>query len=218
MGWSRAEGDEKFTVEDLIRNFRLEDISLGGPVFDMQKLRWLNGRYIRENYDTASLRAALERWALGRHTLDRIIPLAQPRLETLSDWGYLTAFFFADDVPFDPGKLGLKGKTQEEVLALLQIAIWRLEQVREFTGDALEQVFRDLAEKFSLKLRELLPPFYVAVTGTEVATPLFQSMEILGSDLVRMRLRRALGALGGLSAKGLKAVEKTYETLYGRRE
>jgi glutamyl-tRNA synthetase len=218
MGWSRAEGDEKFTLEELIRNFRLEDISLGGPVFDIQKLRWLNGRYIRENYDTTSLREALERWALGRDTLDRIIPLAQPRLETLSDWGYLTAFFFADEVPFDPEKLKLKGKTQEELLALLQIAIWRLEQVREFTGDVLEQIFRDLAEKFSLKLRDLLPPFYVAVTGTEVATPLFQSMEVLGSDLVRMRLRRALGILGGFSTKGLKAVEKTYETLYGRRE
>jgi glutamyl-tRNA synthetase len=190
MGWSRAEGEEKFNLEELIRNFRLEDISLGGPVFDIQKLRWLNARYIRENYDTNSLREALEKWALGRPVLDRIIPLAQPRLETLSDWGYLTAFFFADKVPLDPEKLKLKGKTPEELLA----------------------------EKFNLKLRDLLPPFYAAVTGSEVATPLFQSMEILGSDLVRMRLRRAVEVLGGLSAKALKSTEKTYETVFGRRE
>jgi glutamyl-tRNA synthetase len=218
MGWSRAEGEEKFTLEELIRNFRLEDISLGGPVFDIQKLRWLNGRYIRENYDTQSLRDALAQWALGGPMLDRIIPLAQPRLETLSDWGYLTVFFFADKVPLDPEKFKLKGKTPEELRTLLQVATWRLEQIRLFTSDALEQVFRELAEKFNVKLRELLPPFYLAMTGAEIATPLFQSMEILGPDLVRMRLRRAVEVLGGLSAKELKSTEKLYETLFGRRE
>src|SRR5437867_5189647 len=60
IGGSRAEGDEKFTLDELIRTFRLEDVSLGGPVFDLQKLRWLNGRYVRENYDTSRLRRALE--------------------------------------------------------------------------------------------------------------------------------------------------------------
>jgi len=110
IGGSRAEGDEKFTLDELIRTFRLEDVSLGGPVFDLQKLRWLNGRYVRENYDTSRLRRALEEWALGPEMLERVIPLAQPRLETLSDWGYLTAFFFADAVPFDPAKSSSRGK------------------------------------------------------------------------------------------------------------
>jgi len=215
IGGSRAEGDEKFTLDELIRTFRLEDVSLGGPVFDLQKLRWLNGRYVRENYDTSRLRRALEEWALGPEMLERVIPLAQPRLETLSDWGYLTAFFFADAVPFDPAKLELKGKTREDLLTVLQLAVWRLEQAREFSAQAIENIFNDLARKFELKLRDMTRPFYIAITGSEASTPLFQSMEILGSDLVRMRLRRALEALGGISSKKLKEMEKLFESFYG---
>jgi glutamyl-tRNA synthetase len=218
MGWQRAEGEEKFTLEDFVRNFRIENVSLGGPVFDIQKLRWLNGRYIRENYDARGVRILLERWALSPEMLERIIPLAQPRLETLSDWGYLTAFYFADAIPLQPDELRLKGKTREELLALVQIAIWRLEQVRNFTGSALEEVFRDLSEKFGLKLRDLTRPFYVAIAGAEASTPLFQSMEILGSDISRMRLRRAIEAMGGISSKQTKEVEKLYQFHYGAKD
>jgi len=215
MGCARDKGDEKFSFPELILNFRLENVSLGGPVFDLQKLRWLNGRYIRENYDTDELRGLLEEWALGREMLNRIIPLAQPRLETLSDWGYLTAFFFADRVPFDPGELKLKGKTPEELAELFQLALWRLEQARDFTSQTIESIFQDLAQKLDLKLRDATRPFYVAVTGSEAWALLFQSMEILGSDLVGMRLRRAIEALGGLSGKKLKEIEKRYESFYG---
>jgi len=218
MGWQRAEGEEKFTLEDFVRNFRIENVSLGGPVFDIQKLRWLNGRYIRENYDARGVRILLERWALSPEMLERIIPLAQPRLETLSDWGYLTAFYFADAIPLRPDELRLKGKTREELLAIVQIAIWRLEQVRNFTGSALEEVFRDLSEKFGLKLRDLTRPFYVAIAGAEASTPLFQSMEILGSDISRMRLRRAIEAMGGISSKQTKEVEKLYQFHYGAKD
>jgi len=218
MGWQRAEGEEKFTLEDFVRNFRIENVSLGGPVFDIQKLRWLNGRYIRENYDARGVRILLERWALSPEMLERIIPLAQPRLETLSDWGYLTAFYFADAIPLQPDELRLKGKTREELLAIVQIAIWRLEQVRNFTGSALEEVFRDLSEKFGLKLRDLTRPFYLAIAGAEASTPLFQSMEILGSDISRMRLRRAIEAMGGISSKQTKEVEKLYQFHYGAKD
>ena len=215
MGWPRGEGEEKFTLEEFVRNFRIENVSLGGPVFDIRKLRWLNGRYIRENYDAREVRALLEQWALGPERLERIIPLAQPRLETLSDWGYLTAFFFADAIPLDPDALQLKGKTKEELAAILQIAVWRMEQMRSFTAGGLEDLFRDLGGKFDIKLRDLTRPFYVAIAGVEASTPLFQSMEILGSDISRMRLRRAIGALGGISSRQARELEKLYALHYG---
>jgi len=217
MGWSHPEQEEKFSIEDMIGRFRLEGVSLGGPVFDVQKLRWLNGRYIRENYDCESLGRALEEWALGRDMLHRIIPLAQPRMETLADWGYLTAFLFADAVPFDPAEVAIPGKAPEEVKELLQLAVWRLEEDREFSGKSIESLLRDLADKKGMKLRDMLLPFYVAVTGARVSTPLFQSMEVLGSDIVRVRLRRAIDSLGGITAKAMKALEKEYQDLFGTR-
>jgi glutamyl-tRNA synthetase len=208
MGWTMPNGEEKFTVADMARELELERISLGGPVFDLEKLRWLNGRYLREDYDAAGLLRALETWGLNPGYLGRIMPLVQPRLETLADWGYLTAPFFADHVPLDAALLTLKGKTAEEVKALLQIAVWALEADREFTPASIERMFQGLAERAGVKLRDLTVLFYVALSGSRVWTPLFDSMVLLGSDLVRMRLRRAIDVLGGFSEKALRELEK----------
>ncbi len=218
MGWLMPNGEEKFSLAEMCTHLELEKISLGGPIFDIAKLRWLNGRYIRESYTPQALRAALEEWALGPALLDRVVPLVQPRLETLSDWGYLTAAFFADQVPLDAAALAMKGKTPEELAAILQIAVWRLDQQRDFSAAALEMLFRELAERFAVKLRDFNLPFYVALSGKPVWTPLYDSMEILGSDMVRMRLRRAIEALGGISGKRLKALEGEYAALFGERD
>ncbi len=214
MGWSFGEDNEKFQLEEMVRQFRLEDMTLGGPVFDVQKLRWLNGRYIREDHNTESLRARLEEWSLNAENFGKIIPLAQPRMETLSDWGYLTAFFFADAVPIDPEELVLKGKTSSELAMILLMTIWQLEQQKDFASSSIEASLREMGEKMDIKLRDLLVPFYVAITGSKASTPIFQSMEILGSDMARMRLRQAVQALGGISGKRMKEIEKNYAKLF----
>jgi len=72
-----------------------------------------------------------------------------------------------------------------------------------------------------MKLKELLGPFFVCITGSKVSLPLFDSMELLGADLIRTRIRKALQLLSekeaGLSKKGLKALEKEYRQNYGNR-
>lgn len=216
LGWSMPGDEEKFTLDQMLEHFRLEDINLGGPVFDVKKLRWLNGRYIREDHDAPALREELFKWALGPEMVEKIIPLAQPRLETLADWGFLTAFFFADAVPCQVEELKLKGHDDAELAEVFQIAIWQFERQRDFRSEAIEALFQELAETLELKMRVLLGPFYVALSGKTSSTPLYQSMEILGSDMVRMRLRRAIELLGGLSSKKLKVLEKRYENLFGR--
>jgi len=215
MGWLMPNGEEKFTLKEMIANLELEKISLGGPVFDVDKLKWLNGRYLREDYDTDRLAGALETWALNPERMRRIIPLVKPRLEKLSDWGFLTAPFFADEVPLDPEMIKMKGKTTEEMLPLLQMTLWRLEQQQDFSAAALDQLLRDTAERLELKLRQLLQPLFVVLSGRTAWTPLFDSMAILGPDLTRMRLRRGIQALGGLSGKQLKKLEKEYAERFG---
>lgn len=217
MGWLPPDGEEKFTLETMCATLQLEKISLGGPVFDTAKLKWLNGRYIREDLDAGGLYRELRAWALNENYLMRLVPLVQQRLETLADWGRLTPAFFADEVPLDPGSLTFKGKSPEESVALLQLMAWRLDRQRDFTAAALEAAFREMAERFEVKLRDLNLPVYTALSGSRVWTPLFQSMEVLGPDLVRVRLRRALEALGGVSGKAMKRLEKQYEELFGER-
>ncbi len=215
MGWSMPGGEDKFTLEQMCTHLKLEDISLGGPVFDVTKLRWLNGRYIREDYDDAALLAALESWGLGREALGRLVPLVHKRLETLSDWGALTVPFFTDEVRFNPHELVIKDRAPEEVAEILQLSLWHLERLREFTTASIKALFEKLSADFGIKLRDLCLPFYVALSGSKAWTPLFDSMEILGADIVRVRLRRAIDALGGLTASRLRDLEKRYEAMGG---
>lgn len=218
MGWLMPNGEEKFSVEDMVANLELEKISLGGPIFDLEKLKWLNGRYIREDHSAEALLGRLETWGLGRERLARIVPLVQPRLETLSDWGYLTAPFFADAVPIDPAQIRIPGKSDEEVRGILQLVLWRLEATRDFRAPVLDPLLRETAEALELKLRQLLAPLFLILSGRSAWTPLFDSMELLGPDLVRMRLRRGIEALGGLSGKQRQALEAEYARLFGPRD
>ena len=214
FGWTRAEGEEKFTLDELIENLDIKSLSLGGPVFDVEKLRWLNARYIREDYDAASLAKLLREWALGPEYLEKIVPLAQPRLETLSDWGFLTAFFFADRVPVRTEELTLKGKEPADLIGIFQMSVWMFDELSSFDAESIEGVLRSLSEKLDIKLRDLTRPFYVAITGSKASTPLFDSIALLGRDLTRTRLRQGVELLGGLSSKKTKALEKEYRALF----
>ncbi|MDE2851640.1 MAG: glutamate--tRNA ligase [Acidobacteriota bacterium] len=296
---SRAEGEEKFSLDQLVDGFRLEDISLGGPVFDLDKLRWLNARYLREDYDADGLADLVRDWSMGQERLAAIAALAQPRLETLGDWGRLTSFLFVDAPDVEPEKPGVRGLeeavkalkervsdleqalkggvpgveeavkafeggvpgveeavkalkggvpgVEEAVKALkrgvsgveegikalkgkglkegvkdleeaqvaeaLQFMLWTLEREQTFTADVIQDHFRRLSEALGVSLRDLTRPFYVAMSGETASLPLFDSMEILGPDLVRARVRHAIEALGGISGKRMKKLQKRFEGL-----
>ncbi len=217
MGWSMAGGGEKFTPQQMVDSFRLEDINLGGPVFDVDKLRWLNAKYIREDYGPGELVDLLQDWRINRPTLEAIAGMAQGRLRTLGDWGPLTSFFFADEVDPDPELLLLKGMDGDDSREVLQMVVWELERLREFTAESVGRCLRDTAETLDVKLRDLTAPLYVAISGSTSSTPLFGSMEVLGPDVSRMRIRRAIMALGGMSNKKAKKLDKRYRKLFGRR-
>ena len=91
----------------------------------------------------------------------------------------------------------------------------------EWTDDAIGAVFSRIAEIEDRKLKQIMPTFFVALTGSGVSLPLFEAMALLGPDLSRTRLRHALDTLSeaghGLSKKGLKALEKEYQAKYGSR-
>ena len=214
-GWRPKDEEEKFSVERMTKELELEQIALGGPVFDIEKLRWLNGRYLREDKTPEQYVRALVDWAYNADRFAQIAPFAQPRTETLADWSELTQHFFRDAVAFDPKELTIADKDADTVTEILQVASWELEKTRVFDVDTLKDRFTRIATAYDLKLKDLLRPFYVAVSGKPSSTPLFDTMAILGSDLSRLRIRRALDALGGLSKKRMKDVEAKYAKLFG---
>ena len=204
--WTRAEGDEKFDLDGFVENFDLASISLAGPVFDPEKLTWLNGRYLREDYDAAGLARLLREWRLDDRTLEAVAALAQPRMRTLGDFGPLASFFFAAEAPLDPDALA-GGREPGRVAEWLLLAEWALEDLDDFNADAVRQALRALADSLGVKLGRLTRPLYLAISGAASSTPLFGSMAVLGGATTRMRLRRARAALGGVPRRRQKELE-----------
>jgi glutamyl-tRNA synthetase len=214
MAFSMPEEKEKFTLSEMVEAFDLERISLGGPVFDVDKLTWLNGRYIREDLDVKAFAKRIQDWALNEDYLMKIAPLVQQRVDTLGDLGFLAAFFFANDVA--PSIEDLKASTKkddETLMRIFQFGLWRLEALKSWKSEDIQDVFKTLATEMDVKIRDVVKPYFVAISGAASSTPLFDSMEVLGPDLSRVRVRKAIDVLGGVSKKAAKRLEKEYRTL-----
>ncbi len=102
MSYSRPDQEEKFSLEAFISDFDIDRISLGGSIFDLKKLRWLNARYIRENYTPEQLWSKLAEWRLNPTFLSGLIPMMQNRMHTLGDLISPCAFLLSTDVTYDP--------------------------------------------------------------------------------------------------------------------
>ena len=201
FGVAVAEGEEMMDVDELTTRFSIEHISLGGPVFDVAKLDWLNGRYIREHLSDQEFADHVKAWALNPEFLGAIAPLVRKRLERLSDLGPLTSCFFSGRLNVPEAELR-SGKLDDVTLRrAYQIAIWRFDRLATWEAASIEAVLRDTADLLMVKFRDLLRPFYVAITGKAVSVPLFDAIAILGRDLARERLREALTCVGGATAR-----------------
>ena len=200
MGWSATEGKEVFSLQDMIREFSWDRVSTSGPVFDLQKLDWLNGVYIR-NLPPAELARRIREVVLkGRPindaTLLKTIPLVQERLKKLSDYLPWTDFLFRAEVNPSPAELAPKKCSVEDARKCLETAAEALQSLPDWTAATMEERCRALAQRLSVKERDLFMCLRVAVTGTPVSPPLFQSMEILGREKTVARLRAARARLG----------------------
>ena len=219
MAYSMPDGREIFGIEDYVASFDIDRVSLGGPVFDLQKLENFNGQYLRD-MDTTELLARLKAWRLNDETWSNILPMAQPRLRTLSDMIPVSSFLFSDRLTYAPELLVSADLDAERLVQVLKMAQWELEKPATWTAEVIQSALMTMAEKEEIKLKKFLAPFFVAVSGSKVSLPLFESMEQLGRDLVLRRLHYAQEALGALDAvlsgKKLKKLEKTYIATYGR--
>ena len=218
MGWTMPNGEEKFSLDEMAKNFDIKRVSLGGPVFDLAKLSWLNGRYIRENLTAEALADRLVQWALNREYAVPILKLVQERVEKLSDVLPKVAHFFASPPALTEQSFQHKKLSLDDVRKVLFFASRRFDELRTWRADALRTELEALGQALDLKIRDLLFPLFVAISGQSVSTPLFETLEILGPDLCRMRLREAIEATGGLSKKQAEQLDREYRGLGGPRE
>jgi glutamyl-tRNA synthetase len=179
-----------FTLSDMVARFRMESIRLGGPVFDLTKLKWLNGEYLRALTPEAFY-TALRSTTLSDTYLKQIAALVQTRIETLAQFGDLTHFFFADDILPTPEVFLPKKRTLEETLAFAtdQLAIL---EATDWTHEALEPALKKLGEEKQWSVKENFMLLRAIITGSTMSPPLLESMIVFGKARTLDRLRRFL--------------------------
>lgn len=210
MGWTMPDGREKFSLQEMQDAFDIDRVSLGGPVFDVAKLDWLNGKYIRENLTPDAFAEVFSAWAFSEDKIRAIIPLLKDRVERLSDVVPLAGFFLSGLLPLTAENFAHKQLTAEQSKKILQLVLWSFEQSGEWSREAVEAICQRLAAFLGIKIRDTLFPLFVAVTGKPVSVSVIDSIAILGLDISRARIRFAIEVLGGVSKKEAKELEKAF--------
>ena len=213
MGWSMPSGEEKFTPEEMITEFDITRVSLGGPTFDIEKLDWLNGKYLREEFSEAEFLEKFGDWLSTDKKIKAIVPLIKERVDKFSDVVDLAHFFMSADLAITADDFSKDKMDPDLVVRILQFSLWRLESLEVWTHDEIQSHFQLIADQLNLKVRDFLFPLFVAVTGSAVSLSVIESITILEINVVRMRLRTAIDLLGGVSKKKQKLLEKAYRDL-----
>jgi glutamyl-tRNA synthetase len=195
LGWSYDDRTNVFSRDELIEKFSLERVGRNPAAFDVAKLEWLNGHYIRE-LKPVELAERLVPFCVregipadnseGRVLLESVVPLLNERLKRLDEAPGMIRFLFSDLEPDEKAAGALRD--QGEYLAAVRTA---LDALPEWTTAGIEGALRRLAVARDLKPRKAFQPIRAAVTGTLVSPPLFESMEILGRTKTLERLARA---------------------------
>jgi len=198
MGWTMPDERDRFTLEEFIADFRLEDISLGGPVFDLDKLNWLNGKYLRD-LTSAEILARLRQESLSDDYLLRILPLVSERIDTLADFVPYSGFFFSGNVEYDPQavpKLVAKNRTPPQTAKAFRLLLEEhLDALESWSAAVIEEALRAFCDANDWSPKELFMPVRIAMTGRTATPPLFETMEVLGKERCRWRLRQAIATL-----------------------
>jgi len=204
LGWSLDDKTEIMTVEEIIKNFSIERVSKTAAVFNIDKLQWMNGMYIRAlgpqefsdrcmPFVEQALPPEVKR-PIDAGYLEQIAPLVQERAKTLSEVPSLVDFFFTSNVEYDRellwGKLDSKQASD-----ILGKSIAALEKTLGWDAEQLEAAIRPLTEELGLKAGPFFGVLRVAITGRSASPPLFQTMEVLSRELCLTRLAAALSKL-----------------------
>jgi glutamyl-tRNA synthetase len=198
LGWAYDETSTFFTREELVEKFDLSRVSRNPAAFDDEKLRWMNGHYIREMDDarlTELLVQALFQEGLegDLQTVAAAVPLVKTRMHTLKEGVELVRFLFLEEVEPDEKARKMLGPERTEYLGEVES---RLESLEDWTHQEIEKTLRELRADRGLSSNQAFQPIRAAVTGTLVSPPLFESIELLGRERTLARLRKAADAVG----------------------
>mgnify|MGYP001823111523 CR=1 FL=1 len=203
LGWNFGDDETVFTRDEMVERFDLSDIQKNPAVFDNEKLTWMNGVYIRElGIDEFIARTLPAVEADVGRALDggeleiyrTIAPLIQERMKVLSEAPAQVRFLFIEDLEYD-ARSWEKVLTKPDARAALETGLRNLSDLGEWTTETIERSLRAMLAELELNAGKGLQPVRVAVTGSSISPPLFESLEALGPERSLARLQEVLDRL-----------------------
>lgn len=200
--WNHPDGAEIFSLKEFEKAFELEPFKVAvkpvGAKFDIKKLEWVNGEYIRKS-ENSNLKAQIKKYLMdvseGRlehptdEELDKIVPLVKERMKKLSDFIPLTNFMFEkaeyEIEVFKKLKIEKLNESVEEILQKINSL------PKPWKAEDFESVFRKLAAELNISVSQMFQLIRVAFSGQTITPPLFESMQIMGEDEVIKRIEAA---------------------------
>jgi glutamyl-tRNA synthetase len=204
LGWGTQDDTTLMSTDELVERFAIDRVGRASAVFDEQKLRWMNGRFMRQaglaEYERrlsdhlarTDERAAEAFAAPGPGVRSSACEIVQEKAQTLAEIWPLIAFLFTEP---DVDPAAWKKVMKPAVAGPLRLALEVLEAIGEWTADALERGLRELLEREELSARKVLQPIRVAITGGSVSPGIFESLAVLGRERSLERIAAALNRL-----------------------
>ncbi len=199
VGWSPGTEDEIFSMDDLIRVWKIEQVQSAGGKWDKERLDYFNGVWIRKlSVDELVRRLELfvpAEW--DRTVLKKIAPHIQERMKTLKDAHDLIRFLFTDDIGYEWKLLIPKKSDRVTTLEVLARARAILGGIDPFVAANIQPALEGLAAELAWSKGDLNGVIRMAITGRKVGPPLYESLEVLGKDKSLTRIEKAQELLAG---------------------
>jgi glutamyl-tRNA synthetase len=197
LGYGQPDESEIFTFEEFSASFEWTRVNTVGPVFDLDKLNWLNGEYIRKlSTDEFARRLLAHAERADVPVIPDVIaaaaPLVQERVATLTQGVDMIRFLLVSEDAFAIDEAAAAKQLGDQGRPVIDATLPAVEALDEWTAAGIEEALRNaLVDGLGLKPRNAFGPVRVAITGNTVSPPLFESMQILGRDRSLARLRAA---------------------------
>ncbi len=200
MGWSYGNDVEVFSLKEMMEKFELKNIQLGGPVFDLVKLTWLNQQYVLKLSDDEFVKH-LRNEVFSECFLKELAPLAKKRIARFDQFVDQTSYFFNSTLSYDQLPVVPNGKTQDDVTSMVRVLLELLDDLYEWDAEHIKLVMNKQREILKWKPRDYFMPVRMIATGKTDSPALEDTLAVLGREIVRFRMRDYLAKCGATIGK-----------------
>lgn len=202
---------EIYTLDELINTFSQKHIGVSSAFFDINKLNWINQHYLIHSIPEQQLWTKIKEWGFFDERMEKITRLIHTRIKTFGEFFELCYFFFVNHIELKEHLLTPQGIDKTTTIQILQCMIWSMEQQENWGRNGFEKASKEVADFFKVSHKKIVMRIlFATITGKHQGPPLFDSIDILGKDLIRTRLLNSMNFLGGIPKKTFQALHEKW--------